>query len=73
MELTELQKDILAGVIEGKSNSEIADKLCYSLGKIKKELNLIYKIFKIKDGDSVAKRTILVREVIKIEFANLAM
>lgn len=73
MGLTELQKDIVAGVIEGKSNSEIADKLCYSVDKIKKELKSIYKIFEIKSGNSINKRTILVREIMKIEFAKLEM
>lgn len=73
MELTELQKDIIAKVIEGKCNGDIAEQLHHSKGKIQKELRKIYKILNIKNDDSNAKRAILVREIIKLEFANFMM
>jgi len=72
MALTELQKEIVAGILERKSNEELAEKLHYSKGKIKKELEKIYKFFKIK-GDAASKRQALVMEVTKIELANLMM
>lgn len=73
MGLTDIQKDIVALIIEGKNNTEIAEKLHYSKGKIQKELEKIYKFFKIKSSDSTAKRIILVREVTKLELTNLMM
>ena len=72
MALTEIQKEIVAGVLERKSNAEIADKLHYSKAKIKKEPEKIYKFCKIK-GDAASKRQALVMEVTKIELTNLMM
>lgn len=73
MGLTDIQKDIVALIIEGKNNTEIAAKLFHSKGKIQKELEKIYKYFKIKSTDPTAKRIILVREVTRIELTNLMM
>lgn len=70
MALTELQKEIVAGILERKNNEEIAERVHYSKGKIKKELEKIYKYFGIK-GDAASKRQALVMEVTKIELTNM--
>jgi len=71
MKLTELQKDIITKIVEGETNSEIASMLSYSYGKIAKEMNKIYRYFGIKSGNTSTKRAILLREVMRLEFAKL--
>jgi len=73
MNLSELQEDIIALVIEGCNNPDIAEKLHFSRGKIKKELEKIYQIFGIDVPDPTAKRVILVREVTKLELSKFMM
>ena len=41
MTLTETQKEIVTLLIEGKTNQQIADQLCFSVDKIKKDLKVI--------------------------------
>ena len=73
MKLTELQKDIITKIVEGKTNAQIASMLSFSCKKIQKEITAIYKYFGIKSGCTSTKRTILIREVMKLEFAKLSM
>ena len=73
MGLTDIQKEIIILVIEGKTNKQIADRLGWSIDKIKKELKIIYKIFKIKTPDAHTKRAILVREITRIEMSKLML
>lgn len=73
MKLTELQKDIITKIIEGKTNTQIAAMLSFSCKTIEKELGKTYKYFGINSGSTSTKRTILIREVMKLEFAKLSM
>lgn len=70
MTLTETQKEIVTLLIEGKTNQQIADKLCFSVDKIKKDLKGIYKHYRIK-APAQTKRAVLVREVVKIEMSKM--
>lgn len=72
MTLTETQKEIVTLLIEGKTNQQIADQLCFSVDKIKKDLKVIYKYFGIK-GPAETKRAVLAREIVKIEMSKLMM
>lgn len=72
MTLTETQKEIVTLLIEGRTNQQIADQLCFSVDKIKKDLKGIYKYFRIK-GPAETKRAVLVREIVKIEMSKLMM
>lgn len=70
MTLTETQKEIVTLIIEGKTNRQIADELCFSVDKIKKDMKAIYKYFRIK-APAETKRAVLVREIVKIEMTKL--
>lgn len=72
MPLTETQEKIIALVVEGNTNSQIAETLSYSVDKIKKDLRKIYKHFRII-APAETKRAVLVREVVKIEMTKLMM
>ena len=58
IELTDIQKNILNKIIEGKSNFDIAFDLDYSESFIKKQIRILFKKFK------VSKRVELVREAL---------
>ena len=58
VELTQIQKNILKKIIEGKSNFDIAFDLDYSEAFVKKQIHNLFKKFK------VSKRVELVREAI---------
>jgi len=72
MKLTELQNEIVTLLIKGKTNSQIAEALNYSVDKIKKDLKGIYKFYGI-DGPAETKRAVLIREVVKTEMTKLMM
>jgi DNA-binding CsgD family transcriptional regulator len=65
-----LQKEIITKIIEGKTNAEIAEKLKYSKGNIQKNLEMIYKYFKIRGGNAITKRAILIKEIMQIKLAS---
>ena len=70
MTLNETQQDIVALVVKGNTNQQIADRLCFSVDKIKKDLKTIYKHYKI-NAPAETKRAVLVREVVKTEMSKL--
>lgn len=70
MTLNETQQDIVALVIKGMTNQQIADQLCFSVDRIKKDMKTIYKHYKIK-APAQTKRAVLVREVVKIEMSKM--
>ena len=70
MTLNETQQDSVALVIKGMTNQQIADQLCFSVDRIKKDMKTIYKHYKIK-APAQTKRAVLVREVVKIEMSKM--
>lgn len=70
MTLNETQQDIVALVIKGMTNQQIAEQLCFSVDRIKKDMKIIYKHYKIK-APAQTKRAVLVREVVKIEMSKM--
>lgn len=70
MALNEIQKTILAMVVEGKTNGQIAEELNYSVRNIKYHLDKIYKDYHISNKEPSARRTLLVKEVTKIELSK---
>jgi len=72
IKLSESQKEIIPLIVEGKTNYQIAEKLNYSVDKIKKDLKGIYKFYDIK-GPAETKRAVLVREIVKTEMTKLMM
>ena len=82
MTLNEVQKSIVTGILEGKTNTEIAEEIGYSTDSVKKNLkklekhitqNLILKIYKhfgIK-ADASVKRAMLVKEITREEMSRL--
>lgn len=70
MTLNKTQENIVALVVKGKTNQQIADELCFSVDNIKKDLKAIYKHYKI-NAPAETKRAVLVREVVKIEMSKL--
>lgn len=72
MKLTELQQEIIPLLVEGKTNAQIADKLNFSVDKIKKDLKGIYKFYGI-DSSPETKRAVLIREIVKTEMTKLMM
>lgn len=65
MKLNDIQKDIIALVVKGKSNKEIADELGYSIENVKKNLRICFKYFKVKD------RVGLVREYLLMAYYDI--
>lgn len=65
MKLNDIQKDIIALVVKGKSNKEIADELGYSVENVKKNLRICFKYFKVKD------RVGLVREYLLMAYYDI--
>lgn len=63
MGLNITQQKILALILEGKTNSEIADKLNYSESNVLYHIKKIYKHYKIPDKNTTTKRTLLVKIV----------
>lgn len=59
MKLNETQKEISRLVVEGKSNKEIADSLGYSVGNVKKNLQICFKYFKVKDRVGLVREYLL--------------
>lgn len=72
MPLTETQEKIIELIVEGNTNAQIAETLCFSVPKIKKDLREIYKYYRII-APAETKRSILVREVVKTEMTKLMM
>lgn len=71
MAITELQEKILALVIEGKSNTEIAKALHYSKWNIKYHLDKIYSAYKIPIKNPQSRRALLIKEVTKQELTKI--
>lgn len=72
MSINELQQKIIILLVDGKTNQQIADELCFSVDKIKKELKKIYKSFRITAPAEV-KRAVLVREIVRTEMSKLML
>lgn len=72
IKLTDIQKNITALIVEGKTNAQIAAELNYSVDKVKKDLKTIYKYYGINET-SLVKRAVLVREVVKTEMTKLML
>lgn len=70
MALNEVQKSIVTGILEGKTNTEIAEEIGYSTDSVKKNLKKIYKHFGIK-ADASVKRAMLVKEITREEISRL--
>lgn len=68
--LNETQSTILAMVVEGKTNAQIAEKLHYSIRNIKYQLEKIYKVYRIPDKVPQNRRALLIKEVTKQELAK---
>jgi len=68
--LNETQNTILAMVVEGKTNAQIAEKLHYSVINVKYHLKKIYKAFRIPDKNPQNRRALLIKEVTKLELAK---
>ena len=69
--LNDTQTTILAMVVEGKTNSEIATKLHYSIRNIKYHLERIYSAYRISTKNPQNRRALLIKEVTKQELARL--
>ena len=65
--LNNTQMAILAKVIEGKTNSEIASELNYSKRNIKYHLEKIYAYYKISTQNQYNRRALLIKEVTRQE------
>ena len=65
--LNDTQTTILAMVVEGKTNSEIATKLHYSIRNIKYHLERIYSAYRISTKNPQNRRALLIKEVTKQE------
>ena len=65
--LNDTQTTILAMVVEGKTNSEIANKLHYSIRNIKYHLERIYSAYRISTKNPQNRRALLIKEVTKQE------
>lgn len=70
MALNEIQKCIVTGILEGKTNAEIAEEIGYSADTVKKYIRKIYDYFGIK-ADASVKRAMLVKEVTREEMSRL--
>lgn len=68
--LTETQQTILAMVVEGKTNAQIAEKLHYTVRGIKYHLEKIYKAYRVPDKIPQIRRALLIKEVTKLELAK---
>lgn len=68
--LNETQNTILALVVEGKTNAQIAEKLHYSIRNIKYHLEKIYKAYRIPDKIPQNRRALLIKEVTKLELSK---
>ena len=69
--LNETQQTILAMVVEGKTNAEIASKLHYSVRNIKYHLDIIYTYYRIPCKNPQNRRALLIKEVTKQELTRL--
>lgn len=70
MTLNKIQENIVALVVKGKTNTEIAEEIGYSTDSVKKNLKKIYKHFGIK-ADASVKRAMLVKEITREEMSRL--
>lgn len=68
--LNDTQQTILAMVVEGKTNSEIAEKMNYSKRNIKYHLERIYTYYRIPAKNPQNRRALLIKEVTKQELAK---
>lgn len=69
--LDETQTNILAMVLEGKTNRQIAKALNYSISNVKYHLEKIYKFYKISHKEPQNRRALLIKEVTRIELTKL--
>lgn len=68
--LNETQQNILAMVVEGKTNRQIAKSLHYTIANVKYHLDAIYKAYKISRKEPQNRRALLIKEVTKIELSK---
>jgi DNA-binding NarL/FixJ family response regulator len=55
-ELTEREREVLAGIAEGKSNAAIADSLVLTKRAVEKHINSIFSKLRLADADDVSRR-----------------
>lgn len=68
--LNETQQKILAMVVEGRTNRQIAEALHYSIINVKYHLSKIYKAYRISRKEPQNRRALLIKEVTKIELSK---
>lgn len=68
--LNETQNNILAMVVEGKTNAQIAEALHYTVRNIKYHLEKIYAAYRIPDKIPQNRRALLIKEVTKQELTK---
>lgn len=68
--LNDTQQTILAMVVEGKTNRQIAKALNYTIANVKYHLNAIYKAYRISKKEPQNRRALLIKEVTKIELSK---
>lgn len=64
MKITEKQKQILELISQGKTNMEIAEEMHYSEANVKKNLQKLFKMFKVRN------RAALGTTYLSIKFAD---
>jgi len=62
---TNIEEQIIALVVDGRTNQEIADEVGYSIGYVKKTLQKAFEKWGVKN------RQELVREYLKVAFGEL--
>ncbi len=65
MQLNDIQINIVKKVIAGKTNSQIAEEMNYSIENVKKNLRICFKYFK------VSNRVELVREAMLLLYGEI--
>jgi DNA-binding NarL/FixJ family response regulator len=55
-ELTEREREVLAGIAEGKSNAAIAESLVLTKRAVEKHINSIFSKLRLADADDVSRR-----------------
>lgn len=65
MKLSNTQKNVIKLVVQGLTNAQIAQELSFSEANIKKNLQKIYKSFKVQNRSS------LVREALSAIYSEL--
>ena len=72
VKLTDIQKEMIPLLVQGKTNSQIAEIVNWSVDKIKKEMKGIYQYYGI-NAPAGTKRAVLIREIVKTEMTRLMM